>query len=359
MYFYRLERGSKKYQCPKCGKSKVYTRYMGLDGNYAAFEYGYCDKINSCGYHKPPSNQKNYDVTNFAPPPAPPIKLIPEEVFQKTLGKYELRNNLFKHLCGYFKKKLVEEVFNLYRVGSSKKFNGSVVFWYINATNEITRGKIIAFDSTGHRVKKPYPQISSAHKELSWKDFEQKKCLFGEHLLPLHPTKTICIVESEKTALICALFSPKYLWLACGSASQLNESWLKGIKNRNVILYPDRGMETNWENKVEFLQKSTGCKIKISNILRNKLIAITGSGEDIADLILESIKPTTKPEKSTEFEEPVTSTEKSTESMSVPNIKKQEMVQQSENLKHLIKKNPNVALLIDKLGLEETQRTSV
>ena len=206
----------------------------------------------------------------------------------------------------------------------------------------------MAYDTSGHRIKKPFPQISSAHKELGLLDYEQDKCLFGTHLIPRNPNKKICIVESEKSAIVAALFCPEYLWLACGSANQLNERWLKGIKNKQVILFPDRGQEISWSSKVDALQKQTGCTMKVSNLLRNLKIACKEDGDDIADLILESIKPTitntveVRSEKSSFIER--------------DNAKKEK---HSPKLQLLINKNPNLLSFINKLGLEETQRTSV
>ena len=113
-----------------------------------------------------------------------------------------------------------------------------------------------------------------------------------------------------------------------------------------MLLFPDRGQELNWASKVMELQKHTGCTMKISYLLRNLKIASKEDGDDIADLILESIKPTVKVEL------------KSAKEAIVENEKgdKNEI---SPELKLMIKKNPNLQTLINKLGLEETQRTSV
>ena len=45
-----------------------------------------------------------------------------------------------------------------------------------------------------------------------------RQCLFGEHLLAYASSmaRTVAIVESEKTALIAALFIPDLVWLATG-----------------------------------------------------------------------------------------------------------------------------------------------
>ena len=45
------------------------------------------------------------------------------------------------------------------------------------------------------------------------------QCLFGEHLLKQYPKKVVALVESEKTAVICAGLMPRFLWLATGGKS--------------------------------------------------------------------------------------------------------------------------------------------
>jgi hypothetical protein len=45
------------------------------------------------------------------------------------------------------------------------------------------------------------------------KDWQLTQCLFGEHLLPQHPDKAVALVESEKTAIICAAHIDLADWL--------------------------------------------------------------------------------------------------------------------------------------------------
>ena len=64
--------------------------------------------------------------------------------------------------------------------------------------------------STGKRIKdETIPgRINWLHTTLKRrhqlpKDWQLTQCLFGEHLLPQHPNKTVALVESDKTAIIC------------------------------------------------------------------------------------------------------------------------------------------------------------
>ena len=45
--------------CPKCGK-KRYTRFVdNQTGQYLPYEFGRCERINSCGYMESPKNNIN------------------------------------------------------------------------------------------------------------------------------------------------------------------------------------------------------------------------------------------------------------------------------------------------------------
>ena len=72
---------------------------------------------------------------------------------------------------------------------------------------------------------------------------------FAEHLLAQHPGKTVALVESEKTAVIYAGIMPRFLWLATGGKSQINERLLV-LKNRKIVAYPDIDGYATWIKKL-------------------------------------------------------------------------------------------------------------
>ena len=91
----------------------------------------------------------------------------------------------------------------MYRVGTSKHWQGATVFWQIAADGEVRGGKIMLYDRlTGHRVQEPFPHINWVHSVLKLPDFKLTQCFFGEHLLPYIRDKPVAIVESEKTAIL-------------------------------------------------------------------------------------------------------------------------------------------------------------
>ena len=81
------------------------------------------------------------------------------------------------------------------------------------------------------------------------KEWELTQCLFGEHLLKQYPGKVVALVESEKTAVICAGLMPRFLWLATGGKSQINDRLLV-LKGRKIVAFPDIDGYDEWERKL-------------------------------------------------------------------------------------------------------------
>jgi len=52
---FSLDKSSKKFTCPSCGKHKRFTRYKDNELNqYLSDEIGICDRKDSCQHHIPP-----------------------------------------------------------------------------------------------------------------------------------------------------------------------------------------------------------------------------------------------------------------------------------------------------------------
>ena len=233
--------GSKKV-CPKCGRKSCFTPYV--DGNAQITfpnHVGKCDHINSCGYHYTPkeyfqdnptiketmieqnnrSDTPSRAVKPIAKPlssSAPQTSYLPSDWVSQSMQKFDV-NPLYRYLTKVAGKEKTDRLFNLYKVGTSKMWNGATVFWQIDINGNVRAGKIMGYDAkTGHRIKHPFNQVNWVHSVKRVPDFHMKQCLFGEHLLSETsiPASTVAIVESEKTALIAALFIPDFVWLATG-----------------------------------------------------------------------------------------------------------------------------------------------
>lgn len=304
--------GSKKV-CPKCGRKSCFTRYV--DGNaQIAFpnHVGKCDHINSCGYHYTPkeyfqdnptiketmieqnnrSDTPSRAVKPIAKPlsgSAPQTSYLPSDWVSQSMQKFDV-NPLYRYLTKVAGKEETDRLFNLYKVGTSKMWNGATVFWQIDINGNVRAGKIMGYDAkTGHRIKHPFNQVNWVHTVKRVPDFHMKQCLFGEHLLSETsiPASTVAIVESEKTALIAALFIPDFVWLATGGMhGSFNSKAMQVLCGREVILFPDLKATDEWKRKTAMLH-STCKRVTCSALLENMATdRQREAGLDIADFLL-------------------------------------------------------------------------
>ena len=199
-------------------------------------------------------------------------------------------NPLYQYLTTVAGKEKTDRLFNIYKVGTSRMWNGATVFWQIDRNGNVRAAKIMGYDATtGHRIKEPFNQVSWVHSVRKMQDFHMKQCLFGEHLLAdaSSSTRTVGIVESEKTALVAALFIPDLVWLATGGMhGSFNSEAIQVLQGREVVLFPDLRATDEWRRKVQMLQsicKSATC----SDLLEKMAIDEQRSrGLDIADFLL-------------------------------------------------------------------------
>lgn len=199
-------------------------------------------------------------------------------------------NPLYRYLVTVAGKEKTDRLFNLYKVGTSRMWNGATVFWHIDINGNVRAGKIMGYNTkTGHRIKEPFNQVSWAHSAKKVQDFHMKQCLFGEHLLTdtSSSAKTVAIVESEKTALVAAHFIPDFIWLATGGMHGcFNNITMQVLRGREVILFPDLKATEEWQRKVPMLQSV--CKRATCSDLLEKMATDEqrSQGLDIADFLL-------------------------------------------------------------------------
>ena len=280
--------GKKKYQCPGCGYQRTFTRYIHVE----TFEdlhdnVGICDRENNCSYHYTPKQffMDNPERKSFQAYSKQKKEVLPKrfDVLEKRfleLSLYNLNSNtnhFFAYLTGLFGEDKARETANMYQLGNSNKWPGANVFWYIDIEQQIRYGKIMLYNAeTGKRVKKPYSHIASVSDELikkgQIKAFEKSICLFGEHILRDRPGVPVAIVESEKTAIIMSVFSPKYIWLAVGGSGWLNVEKCKILKARKVVLFPDLGRCFDvWCEKAKDIRQVLALNITVCNFLIEKV----------------------------------------------------------------------------------------
>lgn len=209
-----------------------------------------------------------------------------------TMRGYD-QNNLFNFISTVIGKDEAFRLMEMYRVGTSKHWNGATVFWQISGDGDVRGGKIMHYDRlTGHRVQEPYPHITWVHTALHITDFKLKQCFFGEHLLPHIRDKPVALVESEKTAILATHYLPQYLWLATGGkCSCMNRETIKSLQGREVMLVPDLNATDEWRRRMTFFDE-LGIKVTLFEKLEQMATdEERAQGLDIADYLIAEQTP--------------------------------------------------------------------
>ncbi len=283
----------KKFNCPGCGKTKVFVRYIDTEnGEYLPEKYGKCDRDNKCtyslnpyedGYNKTVRQQEKNNGIKYRPKikqVSPAVSFIPTDAFKESLNVNSYKqNNFINYLFNLFGRKITTSLIEKYFIGTSKHLffrpdihptyvsaKGATVFWKVDIHGRITAGKVMLYNSdTGKRIKEPFDHVDSAHNLMKLSEPRAYQCLFGEHLL-IGNSKPVAIVESEKSAIIISAYLPDYIWLATGSLDMLTADRCKVLKGRNVTLFPDlnKGFE-KWSKKAKELSDIT--KFIVSDFL--------------------------------------------------------------------------------------------
>lgn len=261
-------------------------------GEYVDTLVGRCERTGSCGHHYTPSQY--FEDNNMKPEKREfhrPIQIrkketsyIEKDILKNSLNAYD-QNNFVEYLLKRYGADITTKVVVDYRIGTSKHWPGSTVFWQVDKDAKVRSGKIMLYNSeTCKRIREPFSHIQWVHATLKMKDFNLSQCLFGEHLLKGN-NKPVAIVESEKSAIIASLYFPKYIWLACCSLQGLNKTKCEVLRGREVILFPDlKGLHT-WQERA--LELKGLAKVTVSTFLEeNATQEEIDQGLDIADYLL-------------------------------------------------------------------------
>jgi hypothetical protein len=220
------------------------------------------------------------------PPSTPKRSFINQQQLIKSLTDYE-QNHLITFLLDRCPTDVVQQLVRDYFLGTiNTPWPGSTVFWQVDGLGRIRSGKVMQYDpQTGKRVKKPESRVAWMHKVLKLEDFHLDQVFFGAHLLPLHPRKPVGVVESEKTALVCAACYPERIWLATGGLRMVTPDRCRILAGRQVEFFPDAGCYSLWMEKVNAI--NTSGNFVLSVLLEE--VATPGereAGFDLADYLL-------------------------------------------------------------------------
>lgn len=152
---------------------------------------------------------------------------------------------------------MVEATWGLYMVGATRE--KQPIFWQIDENMLCRAGKVVRFDSSGHRLMDGRGGFDWMHVLLKSKaliplDWKIDQCLFGQHLLSVYQDKTICVVQDEATALICASMDTRFVWVALGEGNKLCPERLEPLRHKDVILMPNRDQTSDWESRMNYVR---------------------------------------------------------------------------------------------------------
>jgi 5S rRNA maturation endonuclease (ribonuclease M5) len=232
-------------------------------------------------------------VTHHNPEPTKPKQYLDvSELVSSCNPKHYLNNNLVKWLGTIVGNDVATDVALRYYVGTSHKTiygAGATVFWCVDGSG-VRYAKVVQYDpATGKRnrdFEKPFLQPKHHNgKGLS-------PCFFGEHLIQDAPAEQIiCIVESEKTALLCSIVLPSFLWISSSGANGITIEKMQSLKSRTVYLVVDSDTDgrKGYQRANEKLTKA-GVQTKIVDLFPNR-----NDKTDLCDFIVSELQKHTTP----------------------------------------------------------------
>ena len=316
-YRYILDKSSRKFVCPECGKRRLVKYIDSKTQEYLPEIYGRCDRKVSCGYHLNPyrdgyGKDERREWERKVKPKNKPLVYFPYEWLERTFKGYEKNTfiqNLLRGIPFPIPKKDILEVIELYYLGTLSKgyLEGAITFPFIDKSGNVRTVQVKQFDDRNHTTKTSFlHSILKSYYGEDWPDWlsaylENEKyvsCLFGEHLLAKYQHNTIALVEAPKTAIYGTLYfgspihSNNYLWLAVYNLSSLTVEKCKSLKGRRVILFPDLSKDgtafKRWEYQADRLnQEIQGASFKVSDFLeKHATNEDREKGCDLADFLI-------------------------------------------------------------------------
>lgn len=196
------------------------------------------------------------------PPPEPRLRYIWPSVLyleKKKIGT--LKDGLFLWLERHFPVQDIEDCYRRYNITPNKGKSGiETVFWNVDALSRVCKDKRIIYKSDGHRNRD-----ARAYSQYKTRDGYRGKCLFG-----IQGAKWV--VESEKTAICCALYFGGD-WAATGGKNNTS------LITDGHMLFPDIDAYDAWEKQFpgqcvkwwEYLAYDYGEKDDLADYIFNKI----------------------------------------------------------------------------------------
>lgn len=285
--------------CPKCGSAQTYKLFEPDEKKSLSSLVGYCT---CCGYMMTPvefeARRRQLIFRYSGRRSEQYINKAGTKSVEKNDSSYYVSKNysqgcnensmLFQSIARVFGEKKTADAFNKYGVETClwhhREF--ASIFWYKDADCKNLAYRIMQYYENGHSKKG-----DTITKSLEIPEHD-RYCLFGRHLLDLPDSrnKPVCIVESEKTAIICSMAYPQAIWMATGSSYYLYDYKLDFEPDREIILIPDSDVLGDEVKDWYKFSKTKGGKynIRTSYFINNYVKKNSeDSSFDIADYVLQ------------------------------------------------------------------------
>ncbi len=192
--------------------------------------------------------------------------------------------------------------------------DGRTVFPYTDRAGRVIDGKVMAYGTDGHRLKiedsrlkiqdsgdvTQCAQRTGNNLQSSVFNLQSPPVtwlhaidrlerplplpLFGEDLLGTLPFAPICLVESEKTALVAKLWRPDCTWLATGGKSTFTADRCRVLAGRTIFVWPDADAIGEWMETAATLGPALGIRFQFPAAYLTRIREGPPKG-DLADLI--------------------------------------------------------------------------
>lgn len=306
------------YKCYGCDKSGDAIQYI-MERDNLAFNDAVKKLAESVNVNV---NDKSCQGTKKAPsrhqePPKKPYYLALTDAVQQ---RQSSQSDFCKWLGTIFAESDVNAAVERYHLGTT--IDGHVIYWQIDSKGFIRSGKIMKYGSDGHRLRNGekdapdwvhsrlvnairynsryadlFMQIGRANPVPTSK-WQLNQVFFGSHLLHDAPQgKGVCIVESEKSAVIMSMLKSDFVWLSCGGFSMLATCLINSrdvLAGRRILVFPDKtkGGHNFCKGWKDVCSRFSDLNIGVTDLLERSNL---NEGDDIADIYLETIKPRPQP----------------------------------------------------------------
>lgn len=199
------------------------------------------------------------------------VHTIPADLVAKTIDLHR-EDSLRAWLETWLDDLVLECAWHDYGVGITK--DGHPIFWYYDRDGRVRDGKIMKYQTNGHRDRDADGSILAAGSLLRKAkilpaDWQHDGCLYGEHLLRRYPDAIVGLVESEKTAIVAAVCFPHYIWLATGGATANLDRAAAVLNGRKVVCFPDADATGKWSETFDGLPGWSICRIAHEHAVLN------------------------------------------------------------------------------------------